>query len=69
MFDYTIPGQTPGAYYVLQKDGRFTLSAAAGNVLVRPSSLPSVDVFPAGGIKKYALFGALGLLALLILKK
>ena len=69
MFDYTIPGQTPGAYYVLQKDGRFTLSAAAGNVLVNPSSLPSVDVFPAGGIKKYALFGALGLLALLILKK
>jgi hypothetical protein len=70
MFDYTIPGQTPGAYYVLQKDGRFTLSAAAGNVLVSPSSLPSVDVFPAGGtIKKYAIFGALGLLALLILRK
>jgi hypothetical protein len=69
MFDYTIPGSTPGAYYVLDKEGRFSLSTAAGNVIVSPASLPSVDVFPAGGIKKYALFGALGLLALLILKK
>lgn len=67
-FDYTIPGQTPGAYYVLQKDGRFRLSAAAGNVLVTPSSLPSVDVFPQG-IKKYAIYGGLALLALLLLKK
>jgi hypothetical protein len=46
------------------------LSAAAGNVLVSPSSLPGVDVFPAGSqLKKYAIFGALGLLALLIFKK
>ena len=70
MFDYTIPGTTPGAYYVLAKDGRFSLSTAAGNVIVSPASLPSVDVFPAGSqLKKYAIFGALGLLALLILKK
>jgi hypothetical protein len=70
MFDYTIPGTTPGAYYVLAKDGRFRLSTAAGNVIVDPSSLPSVDVFPEGSqLKKYAIFGALGLLALLILKK
>jgi hypothetical protein len=70
MFDYTIPGTTPGAYYVLAKDGRFSLSTAAGNVIVSPASLPSVDVFPAGSqLKKYAIFGVLGLLALLILKK
>ena len=70
MFDYTIPGQTPGAYYVLQKDGRFSLSAAAGNVLVSPAGLPSVDVFPRGrDIKKFAIFGALGLAAILLLRK
>jgi hypothetical protein len=69
-FDYTIPGQTPGAYYVLQEDGRFKLSTVAGNVNVTPSSLPSVDVFPgASGIRKYAVWGALGLAALLLLKK
>ena len=70
MFDYTIPGTTPGAYYVLQKDGRFSLSAAAGNVLVSPAGLPSVDVFPrANQLKTYALYGVIGLLALLLLKK
>jgi hypothetical protein len=70
MFDYTIPGTTPGAYYVLDKENRFRLSNAAGNVIVSPASLPSVDVFPAGSqLKKYAIFGVLGLLALLILKK
>jgi hypothetical protein len=69
-FDYTIPGQTPGAYYVMQKDGRFSLSAAPGNVSVSPSILPSVDVFPSGiDLKKYAIWGGLGLLALLVLKK
>jgi hypothetical protein len=69
-FDYTIPGQTPGAYYVLQKDGRFRLSSAAGNVNVTPSSLPGVDVFPNGmDIKKYAIYGGLALAALLLLKK
>ena len=69
-FDYTIPGQTPGAYYVLQKDGRFSLSAAAGNVAVTPSSLPSIDVFPdASGIKKYAVWGGLALAAILLLRK
>jgi hypothetical protein len=70
-FDYTIPGQTPGAYYVLQKDGRFSLSTAQGNVIVSPSSLPSVDVFPSGGgkIKTFALYGIIGVLALLLLKK
>ena len=70
MFDYTIPGTTPGAYYVLDKANRFSLSTAPGNVIVSPASLPSVDVFPAGSqLKKYAIFGVLGLLALLILKK
>jgi hypothetical protein len=70
MFDYTIPGTTPGAYYVLDKENRFRLSNAAGNVIVSPASLPSVDVFPSGSqLKKYAIFGVFGLLALLILKK
>jgi hypothetical protein len=69
-FDYTIPGQTPGAYYVLQKDGRFSLSAAPGNVAVTPSSLPSIDVFPdASGFKKYAGWGGLALAAILLLRK
>lgn len=69
-FDYTIPGQTPGAYYVLQKDGRFSLSAAPGNVAVTPSALPSIDVFPdASGIKKYAVWGGLALAAILLLRK
>jgi len=69
-FDYTIPGQTPGAYYVLQKDGRFSLSAAPGNVAVSPSNLPGVDVFPdASGIKKYAVWGGLALAAILLLRK
>jgi hypothetical protein len=69
-FDYTIPGQTPGAYYVMQKDGRFRLSQAAGNVNVIPSELPSVDVFPSGGdLKKYAVWGGLGLLAFLLLSR
>ena len=69
-FDYTIPGQTPGAYYVLQKDGGFSLSAAPGNVAVTPSSLPSIDVFPnANGIKKYAVWGGLALAAILLLRK
>lgn len=69
-FDYTIPGQTPGAYWVLQKDGRFSISKAQGNVIVSPASLPSVDVFPgASGIRKYAVWGALGLAALLLLRK
>ena len=69
-FDYTIPGQTPGAYYVLQKDGRFSLSSAQGNVIVSPSSLPGVDVFPKGSqVKTFALYGIIGVLALLLLKK
>ena len=69
MFDYTIPGQTPSAYYALQSPDAFSLSSVPGNVVIAPNVLPSVDVFPAGGIKKYAIFGALGLLALLILRK
>jgi len=69
-FDYTIPGQTPSAYYVLQKDGRFSLSSAQGNVIVSPTSLPSVDVFPKGSqVKTFALYGIIGVLALLLLKK
>lgn len=70
MFNYTIPGQTPGAYWVLQKDGRFSISAAPGNVLVTPSELPGVDVFPKGvEIKKYAIWGGLALAAILLLRK
>ena len=69
-FDYTIPGQTPSAYYVMQKDGRFSLSSAQGNVIVSPASLPSVDVFPKGSqVKTFALYGIIGVLALLLLKK
>jgi hypothetical protein len=70
-FDYTVPGKTPGSYYVLHKPNRFKLSAARGNVIVTPASLPSVDVFPKAGfdLKKYAVWGGLGLLALLVLKK
>jgi hypothetical protein len=71
MFDYTIPGTTPSAYYVLDKDGRFRISQAPGNAEINPSSLPSVDVFPKGGdkIKTFALYGIIGVLALLLLKK
>jgi len=70
MFDYTIPGSTPGAYYVLDKEGRFSLSTAPGNVIVSPSSLPGVDVFPKGSqLKTFALYGVIGLLAILLLKK
>ena len=70
MFDYTIPGSTPGAYYVLDKEGRFSLSTAPGNVIVSPSSLPGVDVFPKGSlVKSFALYGIIGVLALLLLKK
>jgi hypothetical protein len=65
-FDYTIPGQTPGSYYVLHKPGRFKLSTAPGNVLVTPSTLPSIDVFPT---KDWLLYGGLGLAALLLLTR
>jgi hypothetical protein len=57
----------PGAYYVLQKDGRFTLSTAPGNVAVSANVLPDVDVFPA--TKNLLLYGALGLAALLIITR
>jgi len=67
-FDYTIPGQTPGAYYVMQKDGRFSLSTAPGNVAVSANVLPSVDVFPGSG-KNLLIYGALGLAALLIITR
>ena len=71
MFDYTIPGTTPGSYWVLDKEGRFRISQAPGNAEINPSSLPSVDVFPSGGgkIKTFALYGIIGVLALLLLKK
>ena len=71
MFDYTIPGTTPGSYWVLDKEGRFRISQAPGNAAINPSSLPSVDVFPKGGdkIKTFALYGIIGVLALLLLKK
>jgi hypothetical protein len=57
---YLLPSSSP--WFVNFQDLSI-LDSSASNVL------PSVDVFPAGGIKKYAIFGALGLLALLILKK
>jgi len=54
----------------LAKDGRFSLSSAPGNVIVSPSSLPGVDVFPQGSqLKTFALYGIIGVLALLLLKK
>jgi hypothetical protein len=53
---------------VLHKPGRFRLSSAAGNVLVTPSSLPSVDVFPKGA-KSWFVYGGLGLAALLLLTR
>lgn len=68
MFDYTIPGQAPGAYYVLQKDGRFSLSAAPGNVQVTTAQLAPVDVFPSLN-KNFLLYGALGLAALLLITR
>lgn len=66
-FDYTIPGQTPNSYYVLHKPGRFQLSAAPGNMVVTPSTLPSVDVF--AKTSNILLYGLIGLAALIILKK
>jgi hypothetical protein len=56
---------------VLDKEGRFRISQAPGNAAINPSSLPSVDVFPKGGdkIKTFALYGIIGVLALLLLKK
>lgn len=68
MFDYTIPGQAPGAYYVMQKTGRFTLSAAPGRVSVTPAQLAPVDVFPKTG-RNLVLYGALGLAALLLITR
>ena len=69
-FDYTIPGQTPGAYYALQSPDNFSLSNVPGNVVISPNVLPSVDVFPAGSqLKTFALYGIIGVLALLLLKK
>lgn len=68
LFDYTVPGQTPGAYYVMQKDGRFSISAAPGNVAVSANVLPSIDV-TATDWRKWAVYGGLGLLALLLIRK
>jgi len=70
MFDYTIPGQTPGAYYALASPDNFSLSNVPGNVVIAPNVLPSVDVFPKGSqLKTFALYGIIGVLALLLLKK
>jgi hypothetical protein len=70
-FDYTIPGQTPSSYYALASPDAFSLSTIPGNVVIAPNVLPSVDVFPKGGdkIKTFALYGIIGVLALLLLKK
>jgi len=70
MFDYSIPGGTPGAYYALSSPDNFSLSSVPGNVVISPNVLPSVDVFPAGSqLKTFALYGIIGVLALLLLKK
>ena len=70
MFDYTIPGQTPGAYYALDSPDNFSLSSVPGNVVIAPNVLPSVDVFPKSSqLKTFALYGIIGVLALLLLKK
>ena len=69
-FDYTIPGQTPNSYYALASPNAFSLSTVPGNVVISPNVLPSVDVFPSGGqLKTIALYGIIGVLALLLLKK
>jgi hypothetical protein len=52
----------------MQKDGRFSLSTAPGNVAVSANVLPSVDVFP-GPSKNMLIYGALGLAALLIITR
>ena len=71
VFDYTVPGQTPSAYYALHRPDAFSLSTVPGNVVISPNVLDSVDVFPSGGgkIKTFALYGIIGVLALLLLKK
>jgi hypothetical protein len=70
VFDYTVPGQTPSAYYALQSPDAFSLSSVPGNVVIAPNVLPSVDVFPSGGqLKTIVLYGIIGLLALRLLKK
>lgn len=65
--DYTIPGQSPSSYYVLHKPERFSISAAPGNVLVAPSTLPGIDVFPDS--QKFLIYGLVGLVALLALRR
>ena len=53
-----------------ETDASKPAAPAPGNVIVTPSSLPGVDVFPAGSqLKTFALYGIIGVLALLLLKK
>lgn len=61
MFDYTIPGKAPGAYYAEHKPQYWKLSAtgAGGN--------SNVTIAP-GGLPKWAVPAGLGVLALLLLK-
>ena len=68
MFDYTIPGQQPGAYYVMQQAGRFTLSSVPGRVAVQTAQLSPVDVFPKMNTSTL-LYGALGIAAILLLTR
>jgi len=61
MFDYTIPGQAPGAYYAEHKPQYWKLSAtgAGGN--------SNVTITP-GGLPKWAVPAGLAVLALVLLK-
>lgn len=60
MFDYTIPGQTPGAYYVAHSADRWDLLPidAQINPEITVSTLPSVDVFPSSFPKWIVFPGA-----------
>jgi hypothetical protein len=61
MFDYTIPGQSPGAYYAEHRPQFWKLSAtgAGGN--------SNVTITP-GGLPKWAVPAGLAVLALVLLK-
>ncbi len=68
VFDYTIPGQTPGAYYVMHTPTRFSLSTVPGNVSVQTAQLSPVDVFPKMKVGNLLPWG-IGLAAILLLTR
>lgn len=47
MFDYSIPGNAPGAYYASYKPGRFKLQNIASQFPgISPNELPQVNITP-----------------------